>query len=117
MWKVRRWCVNASQVLRGEQNSFMLTPSIVWNSYSTQWGLGLLSQAGSTAALALLGECGHLNVIDSGYRAGLSIWDFSPEGIKTWEVIFAKAFLAATELSTLVLDPNLQSRGHRRCQS
>lgn len=68
-------CKCPAQVLRGEleQDSFILTPSIVWNTYSTQWGLALTSQAGSTASLALLGECGHLNVIDSGYRAGLSI--------------------------------------------
>lgn len=76
-------CKCPAQVLRAEleQNSFTPTPSIVWNLYSTQWGLALISQAGNTASLALLGECGHLNVIDSGYRAGLFIWDFSPEGI------------------------------------
>lgn len=76
-------CKRPAQVLRGqlEQDSFTLIASIVWNLYSTQWGLALISQAGSTASLALLGECRHLKVIFCGYRAGLSIWDFNPEGM------------------------------------
>lgn len=75
-------CVGSKEmVCKCPAQVFTLIVSIVWNLYSTQWGLAPISQAGSTASLALLGECRHLKVIFCGYRAGLSIWDFNPEGI------------------------------------